>query len=125
MASSLETGRANVARWSGPRAASNASDDGMASVLEARANDPVAEEIRSFVNALDEDQQIDLVDTPVVGDELEVGPGAVRLMGRELLPHEIQRIPFPGILRFGDDGPVADSVHQSACRLALKSWLWR
>jgi hypothetical protein len=50
-----------------PDAASNASDDGMASVLEARANDPVAEEIRSFVNALDEDQQIDLVALTWVG----------------------------------------------------------
>jgi hypothetical protein len=39
----------------------------MASVLEARANDPVAEEIRSFVNAMDEDQQIDLVALTWVG----------------------------------------------------------
>ncbi len=50
-----------------PDAASNASDDGMASVLESRANDPVAQEIRSFVNAMDEDEQIDLVALTWVG----------------------------------------------------------
>ena len=47
--------------------ASNASDDRMVSVLEARAGDPVAQEIRAFVNALDEDQQIDLVALAWVG----------------------------------------------------------
>ena len=41
--------------------ASNATDDGMVSVLEARGNDPAAQEIRSFVNAMDQDRQIDLV----------------------------------------------------------------
>jgi hypothetical protein len=46
---------------------SNASDDRMVSVLEARGNDPVAQEIRAFVNALDEDQQIDLVALTWVG----------------------------------------------------------
>jgi hypothetical protein len=47
--------------------ASNATDDRMVSVLEARAGDPVAQEIRAFVNALDEDQQIDLVALTWVG----------------------------------------------------------
>lgn len=46
---------------------SNATDDRMVSVLEARAGDPVVQEIRSFVNALDEDQQIDLVALTWVG----------------------------------------------------------
>ena len=46
---------------------SNATDDGMVSVLEARAGDPVTQEIRSFVNAMDEDQQIDLVALTWVG----------------------------------------------------------
>jgi hypothetical protein len=50
-----------------PDPGSNASDDRMVSVLEARASDPVAQEIRSFVNALDEDQQIDLVALTWVG----------------------------------------------------------
>ena len=47
--------------------ASNATDDRMVSVLEARAGDPVTQEIRSFVSALDEDQQIDLVALTWVG----------------------------------------------------------
>jgi hypothetical protein len=47
--------------------ASNASDDRMVSVLEARGNDPVAQEIRALVNTLDEDQQIDLVALTWVG----------------------------------------------------------
>ena len=50
-----------------PDLGSNASDDRMVSVLEARGNDPVAQEIRAFVNALDEDQQIDLVALAWVG----------------------------------------------------------
>ena len=50
-----------------PGAGSNASDDRMVSVLEARANDPVAQEIRAFVDALDVDQQIDLVALTWVG----------------------------------------------------------
>jgi hypothetical protein len=50
-----------------PDPASNASDDRMVSVLEARNSDPVAQEIREFVNALDEDQQIDLVALTWVG----------------------------------------------------------
>ena len=50
-----------------PDAASNGSDDKMIGVLEARANDPVAQEIRSFVNAMNEDQQIDLVALTWVG----------------------------------------------------------
>jgi hypothetical protein len=44
-----------------PDSGSNATDDHMVEVLEARANDPVAQEIRAFVDALDEDEQIDLV----------------------------------------------------------------
>lgn len=50
-----------------PDPASNASDDGMAGVLEARANDPVAPEIRSFIDAMNEDEQIDLVALAWVG----------------------------------------------------------
>lgn len=46
---------------------SNATDDGMVSVLEARGNDPAAREIRAFVNAMDEDRQIDLVALTWVG----------------------------------------------------------
>ena len=53
---------------------SNASDDRMVSVLEARSGDPVAREIRAFINALDEDQQIDLVALTWVGrGDFEIG----------------------------------------------------
>jgi hypothetical protein len=41
--------------------ASNATDDSMLSVLEDRWEDPVADEIRGFIGALNEDEQIDLV----------------------------------------------------------------
>lgn len=44
-----------------PDSASNASDDRMISVLEDRPDDPVEEELRSFISALSEDEQIDLV----------------------------------------------------------------
>lgn len=44
-----------------PDGASNATDDGMISVLEDHRDDPVAHEIRGFVGALNEDEQIDLV----------------------------------------------------------------
>lgn len=44
-----------------PGESSNASDDGMRSVLEDTRDDPVAQEIRAFIGALTEDEQIDLV----------------------------------------------------------------
>jgi hypothetical protein len=40
---------------------SNASDDGMASVLEAHADDLTLTEVRAFIAALSDDEQIDLV----------------------------------------------------------------
>jgi hypothetical protein len=44
-----------------PEDSSNAADDAMASVLEDRSDDPVAQELRGFIRALNEDEQIDLV----------------------------------------------------------------
>lgn len=44
-----------------PDSGSNATDDGMVSVLEAHADDPTRQELAAFINALDEDEQIDLV----------------------------------------------------------------
>ena len=44
-----------------PDDASNATDDNMVSVLEDHPDDPVAKEIRGFIGALNEDEQIDLV----------------------------------------------------------------
>jgi hypothetical protein len=46
---------------------SNDSDDRMVSVLEARGDDPAADEIRAMVSAMSEDQQIDLVTLTWVG----------------------------------------------------------
>lgn len=44
-----------------PESGSNATDDGMRSVLEDRKDDPVRAELVSFVHDLNEDEQIDLV----------------------------------------------------------------
>lgn len=44
-----------------PNDASNATDDSMISVLEDHRDDPVAKEIRGFIAAMNEDEQIDLV----------------------------------------------------------------
>ena len=44
-----------------PEEGSNASDDAMVSVLEDRSDDPVAQELRGFIHALNMDEQIDLV----------------------------------------------------------------
>jgi hypothetical protein len=44
-----------------PESGSNASDDGMRSVLEDRKDDPVRAELVSFIHDLNEDEQIDLV----------------------------------------------------------------
>ena len=46
---------------SDPDSGSNAADDDMIDVLEDTANDPVVREIRGFINALTEDEQVDLV----------------------------------------------------------------
>lgn len=44
-----------------PGESSSATDDAMSSVLEDRDDDPVAQELRAFIGALNEDEQIDLV----------------------------------------------------------------
>ncbi|WP_422002748.1 DUF3775 domain-containing protein [Reyranella sp.] len=44
-----------------PDAASNGSDDGMVSVLEAHAADPTYQELVAFIGSLDVDEQVDLV----------------------------------------------------------------
>lgn len=44
-----------------PDSGSNAADDAMVSVLEDHKDDPVAAELAGFINALTEDEQIDLV----------------------------------------------------------------
>jgi Protein of unknown function (DUF3775) len=44
-----------------PDDGSNATDDSMVSVLEDHGDDPVVDEIRGFMAAMNEDEQIDLV----------------------------------------------------------------
>ncbi|MFB9261919.1 DUF3775 domain-containing protein [Bradyrhizobium erythrophlei] len=44
-----------------PDSGSNASDDGMLSVLEDHADDPVRTELTAIIRGLNEDEQIDLV----------------------------------------------------------------
>lgn len=44
-----------------PSPGSNPSDDRDAAILEDHSNDPVVEELTSFINSLSEDEQIDLV----------------------------------------------------------------
>jgi hypothetical protein len=44
-----------------PDSSSNASDDAMLSVLEDHPDDPTQDELRIFINALTEDEQVDLV----------------------------------------------------------------
>lgn len=44
-----------------PDIASNPADDNMVSVLEDHGNDPVEEELTTFISGLSEDEQIDLV----------------------------------------------------------------
>ncbi len=44
-----------------PGDASNAADDGMLGVLEDHADDPVRQELATFIASMNEDEQIDLV----------------------------------------------------------------
>ena len=44
-----------------PDPGSNAADDSMRAVLEDHGDDPVEEELTSFIEALSEDEQVDLV----------------------------------------------------------------
>ena len=46
---------------SDPDSGSNGADDGMTDVLEDGGDDPVVREITGFINAMSEDEQIDLV----------------------------------------------------------------
>jgi hypothetical protein len=46
---------------SDPDSGSNGADDNMIDVLEDNGDDPVAREITGFINAMSEDEQVDLV----------------------------------------------------------------
>lgn len=61
-----------------PDAGSNPADDKMISVLEDHGDDPVAEELTTFISCLSEDEQIDLVALAWLGRDdntLEDWPG--------------------------------------------------
>jgi hypothetical protein len=60
-----------------PDPGSNAADDGGVAVLEDHADDPVQQELTAFIDALTEDEQIDLVALAWLGrDDYEAGDWA-------------------------------------------------
>jgi hypothetical protein len=89
-----------------PEGASNASDDAMISVLEDHRDDPVVQELRGFIGALSEDEQVDLVTLAWLGrgdetiddwDELRAealrahnNRTASYLLGMPLLPDHLE-----------------------------------
>ena len=98
-----------------PDSGSNATDDNMIDVLEDDGNDPVAREITAFVNALTEDEQVDLIALMRLGrgdgaieewDELRReardardGPAARHLLGEPLVSDYLAE----GLSAFGID----------------------
>jgi hypothetical protein len=89
-----------------PGDSSSAADDAMISVLEDHADDPVVQELRGFIGALTEDEQIDLVALAWLGrgdgtiedwDELRAEAArahnrrtASYLLGMPLLPDHLE-----------------------------------
>ena len=89
-----------------PDEGSNPADDEMIAVLEDHSDDPVLQELRSFINALSEDEQIDLVAMAWLGrgdgtledwDELRSEAArahnrrtASYLLGMPLLPNHLE-----------------------------------
>src|SRR5262249_29860134 len=55
---------------------------------------------------LRQDEQIDFVDGPVAGLQLEVSPGSVRIVVGQSGADEVQTTPFPLVLRQRDDAPT-------------------
>jgi hypothetical protein len=96
-----------------PDEGSNPSDDAMISVLEDHRDDPVAQELRGFIGALTEDEQVDLVALAwlgrgdgTLGDWPELRAEAQRahnnrtasyLLGMPLLPDHLE----DGLSQFG------------------------
>jgi hypothetical protein len=89
-----------------PEGGSNPSDDAMISVLEDHRDDPVVQELRGFIGALTEDEQVDLVTLAWLGrgdgtledwDELRAEAlrahnkrTATYLLGMPLLPDHLE-----------------------------------
>ncbi len=99
-----------------PDEGSNATDDAMVSVLEDRPDDPVAQELRGFIGAMTEDEQVDLVALTWLGrgdgtaddwDELRAEAArahnnrtASYLLGMPLLADHLEE----GLSKFGCSG---------------------
>ena len=98
---------------SDPDSGSNASDDGMIDVLEDHPDDPTQQELRSFIDALTEDEQVDLVALTWLGrgdgtidewDDLRAEAArlhnkrtAAYLMGKPMLADHLEE----GLTQFG------------------------
>jgi hypothetical protein len=54
---------------SDPDSGSNAIDDGMTDVLQDHANNPIAQELRSYIIALSDDEKADLITLMQIGRE--------------------------------------------------------
>ena len=96
-----------------PDSGSNATDDGMLSVLEDHADDPTEQELKSFIGALSEDEQVDLVALTWLGrgdgtieewddlreeaDRLHNKRTAAYLMGKPMLADHLEE----GLAAFG------------------------
>ena len=63
-----------------------------------------------------EDEQVDLVDRPVVGDELEVRPRAVRVVIGQPLAHEREGLALPGELGIRDRLPARRGCFHGVAR---------
>jgi hypothetical protein len=104
---------------SDPDSGSNATDDAMLDVLEDQEDDPTFQELTTFINALNEDEQIDLVALTWLGrgdatinewDELRAEAArlhnnrtAAYLLGKPMLGDHLEE----GLAQFGlsCDGP--------------------
>jgi len=96
-----------------PDSGSNATDDAMISVLEDHRDDPTQQELRTFIDALTEDEQIDLVALTwlgrgdgTIGDWEDLRAEAARLhnnrtaaylMGKPMLADHLEE----GLAQFG------------------------
>ena len=96
-----------------PDSGSNAADDAMISVLEDHRDDPTQQELRTFIDALTEDEQIDLVALTwlgrgdgTIGDWEDLRAEAARLhnnrtaaylMGKPMLADHLEE----GLAQFG------------------------
>lgn len=67
-----------------------------------------------------QDQGIDFVDGAIVGDEAEVGPGAVGVEVRELASEVLERVAFPGEFGAGHTNPaLVRKSHMTVGQLPL------